>query len=194
MKNKLNVMLCGGHEFGCRVFDLLLRNIKVNIKAVNCSVKDRLFLHSRPFPHIEKLTADELPDDVDLIVAAHCHELINQSVLDLTTFGGVGYHPSLLPLHRGKDAIPWAVRDHDRVTGGSVYYLTDVIDGGPVAAQDWCFVRPDDTACSLWRRDLLPMGLRLIEKVVDDISKGIIIKEIQNEDLATYEPPMVKRE
>ena len=40
----------------------------------------------------------------------------------------------------------------DRVTGGSVYWLTKGVDCGPVAAQDWCFVRPDDDPESLWRR------------------------------------------
>jgi len=33
----------------------------------------------------------------------------------------IGYHPSLLPLHRGRDALRWTIRDGDRVTGGSVY-------------------------------------------------------------------------
>ena len=37
----------------------------------------------------------------------------------------------------------------DKVAGGTVFWLNDTVDGGPVAAQDYCFVRPDDSASSL---------------------------------------------
>ena len=65
---------------------------------------------------------------------------------------------------------PCVAVDHDRVAGGTVYWLDDLVDGGPIAAQDWCFVRPDDTPSTLWRRELFPMGLRLIDQVLGDLA------------------------
>lgn len=41
------------------------------------------------------------------------------------------------------------------------------VDGGPIAAQDWCFIRPEDDARSLWSRELAPMGLRLRQRKSD---------------------------
>lgn len=132
--------------------------------------------------------ADKMPAGVDLIVAAHSHNFISRRCLERTELGGVGYHPSLLPRHRGRDAVRWAVHMGDPVTGGSVYWLTENIDAGPLAGQDWCFIRPDDTASSLWQRELFPMGVRLLAAVCADLSAGRIVKVPQDAHVATWEP------
>jgi methionyl-tRNA formyltransferase len=124
----------------------------------------------------------------ELVVSAHCTWLIEAETLDRCRMGGIGYHPSLLPLHRGGDAVRWAVHMRERVTGGTVFWLDSRADGGPVLLQDWCFVRPDDTAASLWKRDLGPMGVRLLGEAVDLISVGRAPKRPQDEALATWEP------
>jgi len=78
-----------------------------------------------------------LPGGVDLILYAHSHDFIGAATRGKTRLGAMGYHPSLLPLHRGRDAVCWTLRMGDKVAGGSVYWLTDVVDGGPIAAQGW---------------------------------------------------------
>lgn len=136
---------------------------------------------------------------VDLIVAAHSHDFISRPARAAAKLGGIGYHPSLLPRHRGRDAVRWAVHMGDAITGGSVYWLTDNVDGGPVAAQDWCFVpqseaswdagaEEDEVVSDLWRNHLFPMGIRLILKVLDDLHRGYMIEVPQDERFATWEP------
>lgn len=61
---------------------------------------------------------------------------------------------------------------------------------GPVAAQDWCFIRRDDSPEVIWRRELQPMGLRLFVRVLDDIARGVLVQIPQDEALATWEPSM----
>ena len=95
---------------------------------------------------------------------------------------------SAAPLHRGRDAVEWAIRMRDRVTGGTVYWMDDRADGGPVVCQEFCFVRPNDTAEDLWRRDLGPMGVRLLEQAVSLISQGGGTGTPQDESLHTWEP------
>jgi methionyl-tRNA formyltransferase len=78
-----------------------------------------------------------------------------------------------------------------------VYWLTDNVDGGPIAAQDWCHIQPGDDAGELWRRELMPMGLKLLEQVLNDIDSGVLVRVPQDERLATWEPswerpPIVK--
>ncbi len=126
--------------------------------------------------------------EADLIIAAHSHDFISRAVRNCLPIGAIGYHPSLLPLHRGRDAVRWTIRDHDQVAGGTVFWLNDTVDGGPIAAQDWCFVRPDDTASTLWRRELFPMGVRLIDKVLYDILHGRLVMHDQDTVCATWEP------
>ena len=135
-----------------------------------------------------RLAPEHIPADVDVIVAAHAHCFISRAARDCTRLGAIGYHPSLLPRHRGRDAIRWAIHMREATTGGTVYWMDDRADGGPVAAQDWCHIRPDDTPETLWRRELAPMGLRLLAEVLQGIDTGQVKSIPQDNSLATWEP------
>lgn len=137
-----------------------------------------------------ELRARHLPDDIDIIVAAHSHAFIGRATRARARIAAIGYHPSLLPLHRGRDAIRWTIRDRDRVTGGTVYHLTDRTDAGPIAAQEHVLVPPGATAESLWREHLAPLGLTLLHRVVEDLAHGRRIEVPQDERMATWEPSM----
>lgn len=131
---------------------------------------------------------------VDLVVAAHSHDFISRKVREATKFGAIGYHPSLLPRHRGRDAVRWTIRMGDPVTGGTVYWLNDNVDGGPIAAQEhvlmprMALLPPDDGLAWLWRERLFPLGIQLLLDVLFDIQNGTIIEVPQEENCATWEP------
>jgi methionyl-tRNA formyltransferase len=83
----------------------------------------------------------------------------------------------------------------DAITGGTVFWLNNGIDRGDIAYQDICFIDPKmygidprKAAKLLWEHELQAMGLRLIEKALTDISKGIIIKNPQKKEYSTFEP------
>ena len=141
----------------------------------------------------KRLEAEHVPAGTELIVCAHTHCFISDAARSATKHGAIGYHPSLLPLHRGRDAVEWAIRFRERVTGGSVYWMDDRADGGPVICQDWCFIRPEDTPDSLWRRDLGPMGVRLLERAVQMVAEGNGAGTPQDEALHTWEPSLHSR-
>nr|WP_239084984.1 formyltransferase family protein [Streptomyces halstedii] len=143
-----------------------------------------------PWTEASELREHHIPEKADIIVAAHSHAFIGRRTRARAGVAAIGYHPSLLPLHRGRDAIRWAIRDGDKVTGGSVYHLTERTDGGPVAAQEHVIVPPDSTAESLWREHLAPLGVRLLLRVVNDLANDVRIEVPQDEKLATWEPSM----
>jgi methionyl-tRNA formyltransferase len=194
MSVKLKIVVAGQKRFGADVFDML-REEGHDVVACACPTDkekpDKLWICASntdtPIIKAGTLTCDNCPD-CDLIVTAHSHDFVGKRTRLKARFGAVGYHPSLLPLHRGRDSIRWAIRMGDKVTGGSVYWLTDTVDGGPIAAQKHVFIRPDDDELSLWSRDLAPMGVRLLRDVVRDISAGRIVKQAQQTKLATWEP------
>ncbi|MBK8157999.1 MAG: methionyl-tRNA formyltransferase [Rhodospirillaceae bacterium] len=122
------------------------------------AIRHRISLHLAD----RQVTPAHLPYNVDLIVCAHAHAYVTRPARQAARLGAIGYHPSLLPLYRGKDAIEQAIAAGQRVTGGTVYELDDGYDTGRELDQDWCFIRPDDTPTELWRRELGPMGLKLL--------------------------------
>lgn len=202
----MKIFLCGQKYFGRLAYEAV-RELGHEVVGV-CSPafrdeKTRLFVGQGeavdrlrdvadrdgvPWMESGNLRAETLPDGVDLIVAAHSHDFIGRRTRNRAKLGAIGYHPSLLPLHRGRDAVRWAIRMGDKVAGGSVYWLNDTVDGGPVAAQDFCFVRPEWTAAELWREALQPMGVDLLRKALRDIAAGRLVKIRQDHTLATWEP------
>ena len=191
----MRILLCGQKRFGRDTFHLV-RELGHELVAVACPVDeaDKLWIACQnvgtTIIPAGTLNASSMPEGVDLIMAAHSHDFIGRKTRLKAALGAIGYHPSLLPLHRGRDAIHWAVRMGDRVTGGSVYWLNDTVDGGPVAAQDWCLIRPEDDALSLWARELAPLGLRLFRRACVTSQPGNWSGIEQDATLATWEPSM----
>ena len=136
------------------------------------------------------LHPEDVPDGTDVILAAHSHAFVGRRTRARAPYA-LGYHPSLLPLHRGRDAVRWTCRMGDRVTGGSVYHLTDRVDGGPLAAQEHIVIDPTEGPSALWREHLFPLGVRMLTDVVDLIGSGGTVPTVPQDDaLATWEPSL----
>lgn len=164
------------------------------IVAVAAPVGDRLFIAANNAGVAvlgTSMGVGMIPDGVELIVAAHAHQFIHQSIRAKAKHGAIGYHPSLLPLHRGRDAVRWAIHMREQITGGTVYRMDDGADTGDIILQQFCFIRPDDTAETLWRRDLAPLGIRLLTQAVAQIADGTATYTPQDKALATFEPSFV---
>lgn len=190
----LRVLVSGQRSFGAAAAQTVLEGgyelagVVAPFETAGRPDRLRLLAERLDVPASDRLSSATMPADVDVILAAHSHAFVGRKSRGAARLAAVGYHPSLLPLHRGRDAVRWAARDGDRVVGGSVYHLTDVVDGGPLAAQDYAIVRPGLTAEELWREVLFPMGLRLIASVLADLAVGIVVSVEQDEAAATWEP------
>ena len=165
--------LVGSRFFAASVFEALRKEEGIDFTGIVApAADDRLALaanaagvalHVLDNPKI--VPGHAIPEGTDLIIAAHTHARVSDEALARSRLGGVGYHPSLLPRHRGIAAVEWTILEGDPIAGGSVYHLADGWDAGGIAAQDWCFVKKGETARELWERALAPMGLALLTKV-----------------------------
>ena len=165
--------LVGSRFFAASVFEALRNEEGIDFTGIVApAADDRLALaanaagvalHVLDNPKI--VPGHAIPEGTDLIIAAHTHARVSDEALARSRLGGVGYHPSLLPRHRGIAAVEWTILEGDPIAGGSVYHLADGWDAGGIAAQDWCFVKKGETARELWERALAPMGLALLTKV-----------------------------
>lgn len=130
----------------------------------------------------------------DMAVAAYCQRFIPANVRARCGLGVLAYHPSLLPRHRGRDAVRWTIAMREPVAGGSVYWMDDGADTGPIEAQDWCHVMPGEDAAALWRRELAPMGVRLLIQAVSRLAGGERPRAVpQDERAATWEPAFTRQ-
>lgn len=197
----MKCVLVGSRYFGASVLEALRREDGVVITCVVApAADDRLALAAQAagiavhvLANPKLVPAEAVPEGSDLVIAAHTHARVGNEALAHARLGGVGYHPSLLPRHRGIAAVEWTVLEGDAIAGGSVYHLADGWDAGPIAAQDWCFVAKGETARELWERALAPMGLALLARVVRHAREhGRLPAQTQDARFATR-APMIRR-
>jgi len=194
----MRITLVGSRHFGVTTLEMLRRRGVDVIRVVVADAEDRLAAAARAAgievavqvnPKLD--VAAEIAEGSDLIVTAHSHARISKEALAKARFGGIGYHPSLLPRHRGIAAVEWTIREKDPIAGGTVYHLADRMDAGAIAAQDWCFVKKDETARQLWERALAPLGQRLLGEVIDYAkTHDALPSKPQDEQFATSAPSL----
>ena len=84
---------------------------------------------------------------VDLIVLAGYMRVLKNP--DAFPAPMINIHPSLLPKYKGLNAIEQALDSGDSVTGCTVHYVTEELDGGTIIKQQEVPILPDDTLESL---------------------------------------------
>jgi methionyl-tRNA formyltransferase len=192
----MRITLVGSRHFGVMTLQMLRQHDVDVVRVVVTDNEDRLAEAARAASievvvqaNPKLVVAAEIAPATDLIITAHSHARIGKDALAVSRLGGIGYHPSLLPRHRGIAAVEWTIRAKDPIAGGTVYHLADRMDAGAIAAQDWCFVGKDETARQLWERALAPMGQKLLADVIDYAkAHDALPARPQDEQFATNAP------
>lgn len=86
----------------------------------------------------------------------------------------INIHPSLLPAFKGLRVQQQAIDAGVRVSGCTVHFVTEDLDGGPIIAQAAVPVLPEDTADALAAR-ILRQEHRLYPEVVRWFAEGRIV-------------------
>jgi methionyl-tRNA formyltransferase len=199
----MRIILIGQAAFGAKVLERLLeRNENVAAvytppdgaggridplkeAAINRNIEvfqPRTYKDDEVFAEYKRLNPD-------LTVMAFVTTITPARFFNVPSHGTICYHPSLLPRHRGASGINWAVIMGDSKTGLSIFWPDEGIDTGPILLQKEIPIGPDDTTGSLYFNHLFPMGVDAILESIDLIKAGKAPRIIQDEALATYEPP-----
>ena len=194
----MRITLVGSRHFGVTTFNMLREHGVDIVRVVVAEIEDRLAAAARSAgievvvqANPKLVVAAEIAPQTDLIVTAHSHARVAKEALAAAKLGGIGYHPSLLPRHRGLAAVEWTIKEGDPIAGGTVYHLAERMDAGAIAAQDWVFVKKGETARELWERALAPLGLDLMVKVLRHArDNGGLPARPQDEQFATKAPSL----
>src|ERR1700755_2181821 len=194
----MRITLVGSRHFGVTTFDMLRRHGVEIVRVVVADAEDRLAAAARAAgievvvqANPKLVVAGEIAPGTDLIVTAHSHARISKEALAAAKLGGIGYHPSLLPRHRGMAAVEWTIKEGDPIAGGTIYHLAERMDAGAIALQEWCFVKKGETARELWERALAPLGIKLLGEVIKHAkTHNALAAKPQDERFATSAPSL----
>jgi methionyl-tRNA formyltransferase len=89
----------------------------------------------------------------ELIFVVGWSQLVRDPFIALATEGVFGMHPTLLPRHRGRAAIPWAILSGLARTGVTLFQITDATaDSGAIVGQVEVPISHEETATTLFDR------------------------------------------
>jgi len=183
LEMEIKVFIAGQKQIALELFKRCLNS---NLKVMGCCCpKDDKYL--RPYAlnlGVNVVTPDELNSellkDIDIGFCAHYFGKIGNDLIRSARLGWLGYHPSLLPLHKGKNSIIDTIKSGDKVVGGSLYWLSSGMDEGDIAYQDFkvvdksIYTLPEvESARKLWINYLSPLGLSLFDLAILDIKRGV---------------------
>lgn len=201
-EKKLNVFISGQKYFGSLILHEMIKNNRVNVVGVCTPIGDKhvgkmAYTHEIPIIPAGSLNGDTMPKGVDIGITAHSFDYIGKATRYKPAIGWIGYHPSLLPRHRGRSSIEWAIKMRDFLTGGTTFWLNSGIDRGDIIEQEVVWIDPKmynmdlkKAARLLWEHELQDIGVRLINKTVNDIINGTVKRRPQDNRFSTFEPSL----
>jgi methionyl-tRNA formyltransferase len=124
----------------------------------------------------------------DAIFVVGWSQLVRADLLELAPKGVYGMHPTLLPRHRGRAPIPWAILSGLAKTGVTLFEIVDpTADSGPIVGQVEVDVAPDETATTLYDK-LLDAHVELIREHMPQIAAGSAARIPQDAKRASVWP------
>lgn len=124
-----------------------------------------------------------LKPDVLIVIAYGL--ILPKAVLEIPRLGCINVHASLLPRWRGASPIQHAILYGDTESGVTIMHMDEGLDTGAMLKKVSCPLSLEDTASSL-HDTLSKISPQPLLDVLEDLAKGRINPQVQNQDLATY--------
>jgi len=118
--------------------------------------------------------------DPELVFVVGWYQLVRDPFIALAREGVFGMHPTLLPRHRGRAAIPWAILFGLARTGVTLFEISDATaDSGAIVGQRVVEIDPDETATTLFDK-LTTAHVELVRECVPQLLAGSAPRILQD--------------
>ena len=125
--------------------------------------------------------------DIDWLFIIGWSQIARSAILAAPKLGVLGAHPTLLPVGRGRAAIPWAILKRLDKTGVTLFKMDEGVDTGPIAGQFSVEVSPFETATALYEK-VDAAHRQVIAEFLPKLTSGVLELVQQDDSAATYWP------
>ena len=131
--------------------------------------------------------------NADLAIVVAYGQIIPEEFLNLTKYGFINIHASLLPKWRGAAPIQRSIMNLDKETGISFMKIVKKLDEGPVCKKLNIKISEKDNYETLSDK-LSSLASENMLDIIDDIFEEKVLYEEQNHEKATYAKKILKSE
>jgi len=176
---RLGVM-CSGNGTNFENIVRTCRDDEVVVMVHNkkkCGAAKRADKLGIPHTHISSKDEEVIIDimqawKVDLIVLAGWMRIVTPKLINAFPRRIINLHPSMLPKYKGLHAIERALESGDVMTGVSVHYVNEELDGGEVIMQSEVPILPTDDLETLTKA-IQRREYYLLPKVIEYVKSNL---------------------
>ncbi len=153
-------------------------------------VKEAALKHQIPVFQPKRVRAPECIEelrkyDADIMVVIAFGQILPKEILEMTPYGCVNVHASLLPKYRGAAPIQWAVINGEKVSGVTTMQMDEGLDTGDMLMKTEIVLDEKETGGSLHDK-LAGAGAELCVQTLEALKDGTAVREPQGESMTEY--------
>jgi methionyl-tRNA formyltransferase len=143
----------------------------------NKSVKRVLQKHNIPIIQLENGVNHPISLELinsykpDLLISIAANEIFKKPLIGLAPKGCINLHTALLPKYRGLMPSFWVLKNNEKETGVSVFFIDEGIDSGPILIQKRIPIHPSMSQAELIRKSK-KIGMDAIIEAIELINIG----------------------
>ena len=109
--------------------------------------------------------------DADIFVSITGNQIFKRPLIDLPKLGILNLHTALLPKYRGLMPTFWVLKNCEKETGVSVFWVDEGIDSGPIVAQKRILLCPTISQRALVKATKI-LGMEAIIEAINKSKTG----------------------
>ena len=153
-------------------------------------VKEAALKHGLPVYQPKKIREEACIEELrtyqaDIMVVIAFGQILPQEILDMTPYGCINVHASLLPKYRGAAPIQWAVINGEKVSGVTTMQMDAGLDTGDMLLKTEVVLDENETGGSLHDK-LAAAGASLCVETLKGLEAHTIHPEKQGESPTEY--------
>lgn len=146
--------------------------------------------HDIPYQHVDDINSAESVKWIrdlqpDIIFCFGWSSLIKNELLQLPPMGIVGYHPTKLPLNRGRHPLIWALVLGLDESASTFFFMENGADDGDILSQETFQITDEDDASTLYSR-IIEIASKQIENFLPQLSDDTYQRIRQDHQVANY--------
>lgn len=159
-------------------------------------VKEKALFYDIPVYQPRRVRDPECVEELrkynaDVIVVVAFGQILPKSILEMTPYGCVNVHASLLPKYRGAAPIQWAIIEGETVTGVTTMQMDEGLDTGDMIMKSEVPISADETGETLHDK-LAAAGAALCVETLKALENGTAVREKQGDSPTAYAKMLTK--
>lgn len=129
--------------------------------------------------------------NADIMVVVAFGQILPKEILEMTMYGCINVHASLLPKYRGAAPIQWSIIEGEEVTGVTTMQMDEGLDTGDMLLKTVVPIEATETGGSLHDK-LAKAGAELCVETLEALKDGTVEPKKQGETPTAYAKMLTK--